>query len=146
MKNVFYGLLTILLVSCNILEKSQEDLTKRLKGTAWSHGDYYYKDSDGVYRRHNEKLESCVFGNLLRFDADSVLMEDVGIKCVSDTNKHWGKKYSYKLSSDNRSLDIFVPEKSLNYKVEAYNDNELNLSPKSDPNGVIFFKRYKEFK
>jgi len=146
MKNVVYLLLLSVLVSCNVIEKNQQDLTKRLRGTNWTHGDYYYKDSDGVYKRNNEKIEACVMGNILRFDADSVLMEDVGTKCVSESNKYWGKKYAYKLSSDNRSLDILIPNAPLNYKVEAYNDAELNLSLKSDPNGVIFYKRLKEFK
>lgn len=147
MKNlVWLTLLCIILTACDMIEKSQQDLTKRLKGTSWEHGDYYYKQSDGVYRLSNERIHACVHKNILRFDADSVLMEDVGLKCdTNSSNNYWGKKYAYKLSSDNRSLDILIPNNSLNYKVEAYNDKELNLSLKSDPNGVIFYKRLKEF-
>ncbi len=144
MKNVAYLLFTLIFVSCSMVEKNQQDLTKRLRGTDWTHGDYYYKQNDGVYKKSNEKVDACVMNNILRFDADSVLMEDAGIKCAAPTN--WGKKYAYKLSSDNRSLDILIPNSPLNYKVEAYNDAELNLSLKSDPNGVIFYKRLKDFK
>ncbi len=145
MKNVAYILFSFLFVSCNVIEKNQEDLTKRLRGTDWTHGDFFYKQNDGVYKKSNEKVDACVMNNILRFDADSVLMEDAGTKCTS-SNNYWGKKYAYKLSSDNRSLDILIPGNPLNYKVEAYNDSELNISLKSDPNGVIFYKRLKEFK
>ncbi len=141
MKNLAYILFLVILYSCNAIEKSQQDLTKRLRGTDWKYGDYFYKGSDGVYRLSNEKVDACVRGNILRFDADSVFMEDAEIKCTGQT--YWGKKYAYKLSSDNRSLDILIPNSPLNYKVEAYNDAELNLSLKSDPNGVIFYKRLK---
>lgn len=146
MKNILFLLLSLFFIACNVIEKNQQDLTKRLRGTNWTHGDYYYKQSDGVYRKSNEKVPACVMGNNLRFDADSVLLEDVGTTCSVDSLKYWGKKYAYKLSSDNRSLDILIPNKPLNYKVEAYNEEELNLSLKSDPNGVIFYKRLKEFK
>ncbi len=146
MKNIILILSVLWIASCNMIEKNQQDLTKRLKGTDWMHGDYYYNGSDGIYKKSNERLDACIYGNILRFDADSVLMEDAGIKCTKPELSHWGKKYAYKLSSDNRSLDILIPNKPLNYKVEAFNDDELNLSLKSDPNGVIFYNRLKEFK
>lgn len=153
MRKLFFVLICMVcfLTSCDLIEKEQQDLTKRLKATDWTHGDYFYKDSDGVYRKHNEKLNSCVFGNILRFDADSVKMEDPSPACSStDPNvSYWvgNKKYKYQLSSDNRSLDIIISSsKTLSFKVEAYNENELNLSPKDEPNSVIFYKRLKDFK
>lgn len=146
MKNVIFALIAFIFCSCNLIENNQQDLTKRLRGTNWVHGDYYLKESDGVYRKNNGKIETCILGNILRFEEDSVLMEDAGTRCVSSS--YWGKKYVYKLSSDNRSLDILVPNNSLSYKVEAYNDEELNLSLKNDPNGtsVTFYTRLKDLK